>query len=70
MINSELNPSINITYANFCQLSHDWHHDNNILIRTTNNFKKSINPKTQKTFIMGHNKSGSYATHIGNTEIK
>jgi hypothetical protein len=35
-----------------------------------NNFKKLINPKTQKTFITGYDGSGSYATHIGNAEIK
>jgi hypothetical protein len=70
VINSELNASVGATYANSRQSLHDWQYDDGASIHTTNNFKKLINPKIQKTFITGHDGSGSYATHIGNAEIK
>jgi hypothetical protein len=70
VINSELNASVGATYANSRQLLHNWQYNNDASIHTTNNFKKLINPKIQKTFIMGHDRSGSYATHVGNAEIK
>jgi hypothetical protein len=65
-----LNASVGATYVNSCQSLHDWQYDDGTSIHTTNNFKKLINLKTQKTFIACYDGSGSYATHVGNAEIK
>jgi hypothetical protein len=70
VINSELNASVGAPYINSRRSLHDWQYNDGASIHTTNNFKKLANPKAQKTFVTGHDGSGSYATHISNAEIK